>query len=97
MAYYNANDDLTNRFDNPNFNSQLLNGSHSEDASTTIYGGGGQIAFRPDAANLVTVALDARHEGWEADGFEMFTGNQAAARNPCPPERRLSDNNRRWS
>ena len=35
MAYYNANDDLTNRYDDTDyFNSQLLNGSFSEDAST---------------------------------------------------------------
>lgn len=69
MAYYNANEDLTNRYDNANYNSQLLNGSFREDASTAIYGGGGQIAFKPDDTNLVTVALDAHREAWEAEGF----------------------------
>ena len=75
MAYYNANDDLTNRYDNANFNSQLLNGSFSEDASTAIYGGGGQIAFRPDDNNLVTVALMRIGRSWEADGFTRSAVN----------------------
>ena len=62
MAYFNDNNDLTNRFDDKDYATQLLNGSFREDAETSIYGGGGQIAFRPDDSNLVTVALDAHRE-----------------------------------
>jgi outer membrane receptor protein involved in Fe transport len=85
MAYYNANNDLTNRYDNSSFKTQTANNAFSEDASAAIYGGGGQIAFRPDDRNLVTMALDAHRESWEADGFtRSFTvQTQATSPNTC--------------
>ena len=107
MAYYNANDDLTNRYDDEGFDTQTGNSAFSEDASTAIYGGGGQIAFRPNDKNLVTIALDAHRESWEANGFtrsiRVFTDasgpeqcNNACVtrlRNQCLPPLSLGGNN----
>ena len=69
MAYYNKLDELTNRFDNASYNTQLLNGASREDATTSIFGGGGQLAYRIDESNLVTLALDAHREDWNSEGF----------------------------
>lgn len=69
MAYYNKLDELTNRYDNANYNSQLLNGASREDAETSSFGGGAQLAYRMDANNLVTLALDGHREDWNSEGF----------------------------
>ncbi len=63
-AYFNQLDELTNRFDNAAYTSQLLNGAFSEDASTKVFGGGAQLAYKIDARNLVTVSADAHREEW---------------------------------
>jgi outer membrane cobalamin receptor len=73
IAYFNNNNELTNRFDDKDYATQLLSGAFREDAETSIYGGGGQIAYKPDDNNLVTVALDAHREAWEATGFEAVS------------------------
>jgi outer membrane cobalamin receptor len=88
MAYFNNNNDLTNRFDDKDYATQLLNGSFREDAETSIYGGGGQIAFRPDDRNLVTVALDAHREAWDSSIIDpvapqtSFVNADAVVANP---------------
>lgn len=86
LAYYNGNDELTNRYDSPSYDSQTLeNSSFSEDASTAIFGGGGQLAYRPDANNLITVALDAHRESWQSQGFtrSIRVYTQSSAVNQC--------------
>lgn len=69
VAYYNGLDELTNRFDDKDYATQALNGAFREDASTKIYGGGGQIIYQHDENNLTSVALDAHREAWNSDGF----------------------------
>ena len=70
MAYFNNLDELTNRFDDDDYATQSLNGAFSEDASTSIYGGGGQVVYQMNANNLLSVALDAHREAWNSDGFQ---------------------------
>lgn len=87
-AYYNQLDELTNRFDNASYNSQLLNGATSEDATTAIFGGGAQLAYRMDERNLVTLAFDGHREDWSSDGFSRSTVQvtaRATGPNQCGP------------
>lgn len=73
VAYYNKLDELTNRYDSASYDSQLLNGASREDATTSIFGGGAQLAYRMNESNLATVALDAHREEWDSDGFSRRT------------------------
>ncbi len=85
-AYYNQLDELTNRFDNASYNSQLLNGATREDATTTIFGGGAQLAYRMNERNLVTLAFDGHREDWNSDGFSRGTvqvTGTATGQNQC--------------
>lgn len=92
-AYFNNLTELTNRFDDDTFTTQATrNGSFHEDATTQIYGAGGQFAYQMNATNLITLALDAHRETWESDGFQIYSGGQNPNFNylRCPPEKRLS-------
>lgn len=80
MAYFNGLDELTNRFDDKDYATQLLNGAFREDASTKIYGGGGQVQYQIDADNLLSVSLDAHREAWDSNGFNASTTTVQAPR-----------------
>lgn len=72
-AFYNVLDELTENFDDATFQTQDLNRASESDARTEIYGGGMQALFQFNRNNLLTATVDARHEGWDTDGFELGT------------------------
>ena len=69
--FYNKLNELTNGFDDLTFSTQDKNGALHEDASTDIWGGGVQLAYKMGQGNLLTLALDGRNEGWDSDGFSV--------------------------
>ena len=70
MAYFNRLDELTNAFDDSTFSTQVRGNSVSEDATTSIGGGGLQALFGGPGSQL-TIALDGRNESWSSSGFEV--------------------------
>ena len=72
-AFYNVLDELTANYDDATFQTQDLNRAFESDARTEIYGGGIQTLVQFNRNNLLTATIDARHEGWDAGGFEVGT------------------------
>lgn len=80
--FFNQLNELTNGFDDLTFSTQDKTGALHEDASTNIWGGGVQLAYKLGEGNLLTLALDGRDEGWDSDGFSRDSTTVSVTSNP---------------
>lgn len=69
--YFNRLDELTNNYDDANFNTQVARRALRADNRADIYGANLQVAYEFSAGNLATLATDCRRESWESRGFEI--------------------------
>ena len=74
MFYFNRLDELTNKYDDANFNSQVAAGAGRTDSRADIYGGNLQLSYDFNRYGQATMVADCRHEEWSADGFEIQSG-----------------------
>jgi vitamin B12 transporter len=86
IAYYNELNELTNRYDDPKYSTQIVQGSFTEDAQSSIFGGGLQI-MQKLGSSLLTISADSHRESWDADGFSVeriqVTGNTNQRKAAC--------------
>jgi len=80
IAFFNQLSQLTNRYDDSSFTTQNKAGSFSEDALTTIYGGGQQLSWRWGSGQLLTLSANAENDTWHATGFSIV--NQGTKNKP---------------
>ena len=71
--YFNRSDEVTDGFDDAEYDSQEAAGAFRENAEATTAGASLQLAARPGERGRWTVGIDARREGYDARGFELRT------------------------
>jgi outer membrane cobalamin receptor len=78
--YFNRDNELTNGYDDADFDSQVRNGAFRDDATTEVLGLGALGSLRLAAGQLLSASVTARQENWEASGFTVTrTGTRPIA------------------
>ena len=73
--YFNRLDELTNNYDDANFNTQVVRRASNTDARSDILGASLLVSYDFNQLGKSSVSGDCKHEKWEADGFEILAGN----------------------
>lgn len=74
-VFFNRLDELTNNFDNANFQTQKLNRSFRQSTRSDIAGASLQASYDLAQYGLSSAAVNCRHEQWDARGFQRIAGN----------------------
>ncbi|HUP48373.1 MAG TPA: hypothetical protein VNA04_06245 [Thermoanaerobaculia bacterium] len=83
--YLNRAEERTRGFDEDTFSTQRAAGALRQDATTSVFGAGLQVALQRGRRGLATVALDLRQEAWKANGFTMVgAGGGGGGGGRCP-------------
>jgi vitamin B12 transporter len=77
-VFFNQLDLLDNRYDNANYDTQLLKGSSRTDSTTRISGANLQLAYDLPGDSSLTLGLMGEYDGWDADGFQQNQANKSA-------------------
>ncbi|MBL1143105.1 MAG: TonB-dependent receptor [Proteobacteria bacterium] len=73
--YFNHLNELTNNYDNANFNTQIARRATNTDATSDIYGASLLLSYDFSRFGKSSISGDCRQEKWQADGFEILAGN----------------------
>lgn len=69
--YFNRLDELTNNYDNANFNTQVVQKASNTDARSNIFGAGLLLSYDFNRIGKSSLSGDCRREEWKADGFTI--------------------------
>lgn len=72
--YFNHLNELTNNYDNANFNTQVAQRASNINATSDIYGASLLLSYDFNRFGQSSIAGDCRQEEWQADGFELVGG-----------------------
>jgi outer membrane cobalamin receptor len=67
------------RYDDGNYDTQLLKGSSRTDSTTRISGANLQVAYEPNANNTFTFGLMSENDDWDADGFQQVQSKKSSS------------------
>lgn len=70
-VYANRLDELTNDYDNANFDTQLKSGASSQNSRSDIIGARLLAAYNPGPKALTSTSFECRREQWRATGFQI--------------------------
>ena len=70
-VFFNQLDVLENRYDDDQYDTQLLKGASREDATTRITGANLQVAYDFPGNSALNLGLMAEKDSWDADGFHQ--------------------------
>ena len=77
--YFNRDSELTDGYDDADYDSQARSGAFREDATTDVLGGGVLASLRFANASLLSASLSGRQESWESTGFTVTTTSGGGA------------------
>lgn len=67
------------RYDNNQYDSQLLKGSSRTDSTTRISGANMQVAYDATDNSTLTLGLMAENDNWDADGFQQVQSKKSSS------------------
>ena len=73
--FFNRLDELTNNYDNADFQTQNINRSFRQSTRSDIAGANLQASYDMMEHGLSSAAINCRHEQWDARGFQRIAGN----------------------
>ncbi len=77
--YFNRLDELTNNYDDANFNTQVKNKASNTDARSDIYGASILLDYDFKQYGSSSLSADCRREQWDAVGFSVGKSNVVSA------------------
>lgn len=72
-VFFNRDGELTNGYDDADYDSQVRSGAFQEDATLEVFGGGALASLRLGNDALLSASLSGRQENWESTGFTVAT------------------------
>lgn len=74
IVFVNRLDEVTNDYDNANFDTQTQSGAAHQDSRSDVVGGRVQAAYDWGSSGLTSASFDCRRESWRATGFQIGGG-----------------------